>query len=144
MRRITEALLDANGDPVVINGRPDFQDHDFGVTSAKKFPPYVFSVSKNAALIHKVVSVEMRWYAPNYHNLVRLKRPRMIANTACGEFRFLSGDKTRTCLVPAPDALLCGRCHGEVATFGKKGKATQLGITRQQANVKLGCVVKGY
>lgn len=38
----------------------------------------------------------------------------------------------------------CGRCLGEPATFGKRGPARKHGITRQEAHVKLGCVVKGY
>jgi hypothetical protein len=53
-------------------------------------------------------------------------------------------ERTRTCTIPEPDALLCGRCHGEPATFGKHGKATKAGVKRADAHVKLGCLVNGY
>ena len=128
----------------VIDGRPDFYNFGFGMTLAKKFPPYVFSVGMNAGLVHKVVRVELHWWVPirSGHQLGRLNRPRMIAHLACGEFRFLKAKYTRTCLIPNPEALLCGRCHGEPATFGKHGKAR--GMPRSEAHVKLGCVVQGY
>ena len=133
-------------DQNVIYGRPDFANHGFGVTLAKKFPPYVFSIGANACLVHKVKRVEIRWWQVAGHGekLVKLTKPRMIAILACGEFRFLASDRTRTCMVPNPDAILCGRCHGELAPFGKHGTARKAGITVQQAHVKLGCVVKGY
>lgn len=128
----------------VIDGRPDFHNCGFGVTLAKTFPPYVFSVGANAGLVHKVVRVELRWWVPirSGHQLGRLNAPRMTAHLACGEIRFLKSNKTRTCLIPNPRALLCGRCHGEPATFGKHGVAR--GMKRAEAHVRLGCVVKGY
>ncbi len=145
--RMPDVYADVSRPENVIHGRPDFGNHGFGVTLAKTFPPYVFSVGANAGLVHKIVRVEIRWWVPGGHHgecLVKLQRPRMIAQLACGDFRFLQGSRSRTCLLPDPEALLCGRCHGEPATFGKHGEAIKKGISRQQANVKLGCVVKGY
>jgi hypothetical protein len=130
----------------VVNGRPDLADLMFGVTHAKKFPPYVFSVRGPAALVHKIASVELRWYrvCNHGHALMKLNRPTMIAKLVCGGSRFLIGEATRTCHIPKPDAVLCGRCHGELASFGKNGPAIKAGITREVAKVKLGCVVNGY
>ena len=134
----------------VIHGRPDFnRSHRFGVTEAKKYPPFVFSVRGASCLVHKVVSVEMHWYRVGTINhggdcLVKMKRPVMFAQTACSVSFRLEGSRTRTCHIPNPDALLCGRCHGDVATFGKNGAGTKAGIKRQEAHVKLGCVVMGY
>jgi hypothetical protein len=130
----------------IIHGRPDFRDHDFGVTYAKKFPPFVFSIRGNSALIHKVDAVRMRWYEVGGRGeyLYRLDQPRLTAVTVCGMYKRLSGESSRTCMLPNPNALLCGRCHGEVPTFSKHGAATKAGITRTAAHVKLGCVVEGY
>ncbi len=130
----------------VIHGRPDFADHSFGVTEAKTHPPYVFGVRGLSCLVHKVAYVECHWYrvARGGHALARLKRPVMIATTTCQQSWRLQPDSCRTCYIPSPDALLCGRCHGEQATFGKRGASRKTGITRQEAHVKLGCVVKGY
>jgi hypothetical protein len=109
-------------------------------------PPYVFSVVANAALVHKVAAVEIHWWmvVRSGHALARRKKPKLIAHLVCGGQRFLRPEKSRTCLVPAPDAVLCGRCHGDVASFGKNGAAIKAGITRHDAYLKLGCVVKGY
>jgi hypothetical protein len=133
-------------DPYVIHGRPDFRDPDFGITYAKKFPPYVFSIRGASALIHRVRRVRLRWWEVAGHGekLVKQNKPRMTAECMCGQFFSLQGSRSRTCHVPAPDALLCGRCHGEGPVFSKDGWATREGITRHEAHVKLGCVVKGY
>ncbi len=130
----------------VIEGRPDFQNHEFGVTYAKKFPLYIFSVRGPAAVVHKIAAVRLKWYRVGDRGecLIRLKQPTMTATLVCGGFRFLVGEATRTCHIPKPDAVLCGRCHGEVASFGKNGAAIKAGITREVAKVKLGCMVKGY
>lgn len=133
---------------IVIKGRPDFANRSFGITRAKKFPPYVYSSNRMGSLVHKIHHVDLWWWTPDPRNggsdLVRLKRPRMLAHTACGNVRFLTSDRARTCIVPKPDAILCGRCHGDVHTFGKDGWATKAGITRTAANAKLGCIVQGY
>lgn len=139
------------GDPmysdVIIEGRPDFGNFHFGVTVATSHPPYVFGVKNGSALVHKIAKVELHWYAivgPNGGQLVRVNKPLMIATIVCGGSRFLTATRSRTCMVPAPDALLCGRCHGEPASFGPDGTARRLGISRIEAGVKLGCVVNGY
>lgn len=115
-------------------------------TIAKRHPNYVYSVSKNACLMHKVDHVELYWYAyvKGGRKVARLKTPGSVAITVCGVSKFLRAEKTRTCTIPLPDSILCGRCHGEVPTFGKFGSATKLGLTRKEAAVKLGCKVAGY
>lgn len=126
--------------------RRSVDDRTFGVSTTRRHPAYVYSVNKNAALIHKVREVEIHWYAliGGGSQMGRLKQPAMIAHTVCGNSKALTPERTRTCHIPAPDALLCGRCHGEPATFGKHGAATKAGVKRRDANVKLGCVVNGY
>lgn len=130
---------------IVVRGRPDFYNRDFGRTEAKKFPPYVYSTDGTGCLVHKIARVELYWYrvggVGDY--LVRLNEPRMTAYTVCGAMRYLTPRASRTCVVPDPDAILCGRCHGDVATFGKYGPALKAGITRREAHTKLGCVVEG-
>jgi hypothetical protein len=131
----------------VVRGRPDFQNHGFGVTLAKRYPPYVFSIRGVSCLVHKVARVELQWYRVGKSGgscLVRMKRPVQIAHTVCGFTTWLMGDTSRTCHIPNPDAVLCGRCHGELPSFGKHGAATKAGLKRQVAHVRLGCVVKGY
>jgi hypothetical protein len=130
-----------------IRGRPDFSDRRFGITEAKKYPPYVFGIRGVSCLVHKVLCVELHWWrcgGSRGEFLVKLKRPVMIAQTNCQQHFRLDPDIARTCRVPNPDALLCGRCHGEGATFGKRGPSKKEGLTRQEAHVKLGCVVQGY
>ena len=134
--------------PTVIDGRPDLQGGAggrYGITVAKKFPPYVFS-TRGGSLVHKVAYVELWWWdvGRNGHTLVRRVSPRMHAHTVCGMTFFLRATRNRTCQVPSPEALLCGRCHGEPATFGPYGEGTRDGWTRKSASVKLGCVVNGY
>lgn len=133
-------------DPYVIHGRPDFANPEFGITRAKKHAPYVFSIRGLSCLVHKVAYVEIRWfnYGPGGHTLIRTDTPKMIANTVCGYHFFLEAKRSRTCQIPDPAAVLCGRCHGEVATFGKDGPAQQAGISKQAAHIALGCAVKGY
>jgi hypothetical protein len=130
----------------VLHDRRDFYDRGFGVMTATKHPPFVFSTRGASGLIHKVSRVTMHWWriGRGGHALVKLKRPVMIAETNCTMSFRLEGEKARTCWIPNPDALLCGRCHGDVATFGKHGAATKAGIRRTEAHVKLGCVVTGY
>lgn len=110
-----------------------------------KHPPYVFSIRGVSCLVHKVASAEVCWWRliDGGRRMVRLKRPAIIAHTVCSQTFPLLPDCSRTCYVPASDAVLCGRCHGEVATFGGKRKRAN-GLTKQEAHVKLGCIVKAY
>lgn len=130
----------------VIADRPDFHNWGFGITEAKSFPPFVFSTRGTSCLIHGIQGVELHWYriGDRGGTLVKQKRPMMIARTHCSQFFRLEGNHTRTCKLPDPKALICGRCNGETATFGRHGWATKAGIKRSEAHVKLGCVVKGY
>lgn len=126
--------------------RDSVDDRTFGVTKTRRHPAYVYSINGNGCLMHKVYEVEIQWYAllGNGSRMGRLKQPAMIAQTVCGMSKALTPDRSRTCAVPEPDAVLCGRCHGDVATFGKNGAATKAGMKRAEAHVKLGCVVNGY
>lgn len=135
----------------VIDGRPDLERGrgcSFGVTFAKRFPPYVYSTTRMGALVHRVLEVELHWYVPDYHRLIRRVSPLVIVRTHCDQVSFPKGRGTRkpsnasTCVVPSPDALMCGRCHGRPATFGWDGEATKLGITRKEANARLGCLTE--
>jgi hypothetical protein len=130
-----------------INGRPDFHAPGWGVTLAKKHPPFVFGIRGVSCLVHEVLRVELHWWRVAGHHgeiLVKLKRPVMIATTRCAQSFRLEPEISRTCQSPNPDALLCGRCQAKRATFPKRGPARDSGLTRQEAHVKLGCVVKGY
>lgn len=125
--------------------RDSVNERTFGKTTTRRHPAYVYSINKNATLMHKVRDVEIQFYAfLGMNKLGRLKQPAMIAHTVCGCSRPLTPDRTRTCHIPFPDAVLCGRCHGEPASFGKHGDATKAGIKKAVAHVKLGCVVNGY
>jgi hypothetical protein len=132
-------------DVPIVEGRPDFANTRFGVTRAKKHPAYVFSTTVNSSLIHKIAHVDLHWYevVHNGHALARRKEPFMIAHTVCGQTKFLNRQRSKTCEIPAPDAILCGRCHGEPATFGPDGAGTKAGITRHTGFLKLGCAVQG-
>jgi hypothetical protein len=126
--------------------RDSVNERTFGVSTSKRHPAYVYSINGNACLMHKVRDVQIQWYAlvAGGSMMSRLKQPAMIAHTVCGTSKMLTPDRSRTCHIPEPGALLCGRCHGEPATFGKHGKATKERIERRVAHVALGCVVNGY
>lgn len=126
--------------------RDSVNDRTFGVTQSKRHPAYVYSINGNATLMHKVASVTIQWYAyvGSGSMLGRLKQPAMIAQTICGMSKSLTPERSRTCAVPLPDSVLCGRCHGEEPTFKGHRKTTTSGVTKQEAHVRLGCVVAGY
>lgn len=116
-----------------------------GRTFAKTFPPYVFS--RRGALLHKLVEVELHWYQPvsNAPN-ARLEKPKALGRTACGMTFFLAygGDTKKrahgqTCVLPKPDAVLCGRCNGDQPTF-RRGPNRTPAVTWRDAKAKLGCV----
>lgn len=132
-------------DTAEIVDRDSVNDRTFGVTTAKRHPAYVYSINKNAALMHKVREVTIHHYAyVGMSKMGRLKQPAMIAQAVCGVSRALLPTRSRTCHVPLPGAVLCGRCHGEGPRFGKRGTLTKAGVTRAEAHVKLGCLVAGY
>ncbi len=132
--------------PVLDEAAPIIDRHavnerTFGVQQSKRHPAYVYSINKNACLMHRIIRVEVQFYAfVSIGKIGRLKQPAMIAHTACGASRPLTPDRSRTCHVPLPGAVLCGRCHGQGPTFRRSGQSQQ----RREAAVKLGCVVAGY
>jgi hypothetical protein len=139
-----------NGDDENVEAIPerlDFIDPAFGVTRAKSHPPFVFGIRGVSCLVHRVAYVDLHWWrigGPGGSSLVKLKKPLAIATCVCAQHFRLESDICRTCRLPDPKALLCGRCHGEIPPFGRHGAATKAGITRQEAHVKLGCAVQGY
>jgi hypothetical protein len=127
---------------VVIEGRPDFVDHDFGKTYAKIFPRYVYSTNHQGCLIHTVKEVELWWWQPRMDKMIRLRNPRMIAHTVCGMSKFIqTGGRIRAsfCAVPKPDAVLCKKCLGEAtSTFSRRDPKWR--EATMAARVKLGCI----
>lgn len=142
--RLERECDDENVPP--IEGRPDFHVPRFGVTYAKAHPPFVYGTRHGACLVHKVRHVELHWYRVlRMDALQRLKRPVAIAQTMCAQSFRLQSDTCRTCRVPDPAALLCGRCHGEGPRFSraKRSKDRRTGLTRREARALLGCVAEG-
>ena len=123
--------------------RSSVNERLFGVTTAKRHPTYVFGVNKNSCLMHKIANVEIQHYAliADGSKMGRLKQPAMIAHTRCGYSFALTPERSRTCAVPLPDAVLCGRCHGQLPTFRRSVASKDAKVA---ARVKLGCEVAGY
>lgn len=117
------------------DGLPPF----YGWTTATRFPPYVYSTGPNASLVHKVRSVDLCWVEYEMNYLLRFPSPvRAVAHTMCAQQFQLN--RAHTCAVPKPDAVRCGRCHGDAPTYGKgRGLIAQKRANRQ----KLGCVMEG-
>jgi hypothetical protein len=132
-------VLDESADVV---DRNSVNERTFGVTTARRHPAYVYGAGRNACLMHKIARVTIQHYAiVDMDKLGRLKRPAMSAITACGYHFALESDRSRTCTVPLPGAVLCGRCHGGPATFRRSVAST---AAKHAARVKLGCEVAGY
>ncbi len=130
-------------DGATLIDRDAVNERTFGKTVARRHPAYVYSTSRQAALMHRVDRVEIHHYAiVGMSKIGRLKVPAMIAITVCGGIHKLRGTRSRTCTVPLPGAVLCGRCHGQAATFGKGGALE--GQKRTQFGPRLGCEVAGY
>ena len=126
--------------PIYTEGRPDFPGWKrFGITKAKHFPPYVYSANKMGLLIHKIADVDLYWWEPcdGGERLVRRTAPKMIAHTICNQSKYLKPGKAHTCAIPRPDAILCGRCHGETPTFARNKPAK---VSKQYARDHLGCI----
>ena len=127
---------------VTIPGRPDFTDHEFGITYAKKFSPYVYSTGHNGMLIHKVAYVSLRWWKGSCDRMVRLRNPQMVAETVCGMAKFIQTGKRMAasmCAIPKPDAVMCKRCMGEaLSTFPRRDPTSK--ERARLAKVKLGCI----
>lgn len=109
-------------------------------TRAKKHPKYVHGRIGMAMLLHKIDYVEIRWYDYGWHEFIRLKHPSLVARSVCGNYYHLRAGRAGTCELPAPDAVLCGMCHG-TGRIWSRGKIPT--VTKRQAKDRLGCVVQG-
>jgi hypothetical protein len=125
-----------------IPGRPDHGRGNWDKPSftliAKKHMPYAHSTSRNACLIHKVAVVRIHWYSGHYSYMRRLESPSVYAETVCGQTVFINNGKKsgKMCEIPDPNAVLCGRCHGELPTFSRRRIVR---IKKQWAKDHLGC-----
>jgi hypothetical protein len=135
--------------PDIIEGRPDLDWYRSnrktpqpGITKAKTFPKYVHGRIGMAMLLHKIDHVDLWWYETDNtgSNLVRLQSPRMIAHTVCGNSWSIDGTRAKTCQLPNPETVLCGRCEGTGTIWGR-GKTPK--VTKRQAKDRLGCIVEG-
>jgi hypothetical protein len=120
--------------------RPDVWTRIPEPTRAKKFPRYVHGKVGMAMLLHKIEYVNLKWYGYGRHEFVRLKSPSLIAHTVCGAIFHLAPGRAGVCELPAPDAVLCGRCHGTGTIWGHGKTPT---VTKRYAKDHLGCVVQG-
>jgi hypothetical protein len=133
---------------VVIPGRPDLawyssrQGKQPFMSRAKKFPKYVHGVCGNSALIHTIAYVNLRWYRLDSggNNLILVNEPIMRATCICGTSFRLSAKSGVTCEIPKPDAVMCGRCNGQMPPFSKRNP-NRLDI--KAAKKALGCIVEG-
>jgi hypothetical protein len=98
--------------------------------------PYIHSTSRNACLIHKVGAMWAQWYEGHYSYMRRLEHPNLGIETVCGQCLFLTRGRSKMCKIPDPNAILCGRCYGELPTFSHKRIAR---IKKQWAKDHLGC-----
>ncbi len=112
----------------------------FSVGRVKKHPKYVHGKIGMAVLLHKIDHVEARWWDYDYNYLLRLQSPILTAHTICGMSWRISSDKSRICEIPKPDAVLCGRCHGQPRNF-PRGETPK--IPRALAKIRLGCISEG-
>ena len=128
-------------------GRPDFADHEWGVTYAKDYPTFVYSLGRNGQLIHRVSLVSIRWWRGSYDRMIRLRKPRIIAETVCGMSKFIQTESSKNrmrasfCEIPKPDAVICRRCMGEaLSTFPRKDPNSK--ERQKMAKIALGCVTR--
>jgi hypothetical protein len=135
----------------IIWGRPDLEWYRSRrttpqpmVTEAKRFPKYVHGRVGFAALLHKIVAVKLTWYdfGDDGNFLVRINKPHMYAECACGAHFSLDGKRGASCELPAPDAVLCGRCEG-IGPIRPKNRQVEGRPTKKEAKVRLGCVARG-
>lgn len=125
-----------------IMGRPDHNcvlplAEQFWHKRAKSSLPYVHSIGANSCLIHKVAYVDIHWYSGHYSYMQRLDKPFVLVHTVCQFSVSLTGRMAgKVCELPDPNAILCGRCHGELPTFSPQRK---IKIKKQWAKDHLGC-----
>lgn len=139
----------------VITGRPDFRDHRFGETIAKRHAEYVYS-KLGGQLAHKIRQVRLRWWVSHWDRMLRLVTPHVLIDTVCGlTFTGKNSDgkqRAAICVLPKEGAVLCGRCHGTGSVFGDKAGVVltygqlepnpPLTVTRKEAKARIGCTVE--
>lgn len=116
---------------------------DRGTTVLKRHPEFVHGRKYMSCLIHRVARVEARWYTCHLSSGQRLDRlvsPILIAETICG-MSFRVGEGGTLCEIPAGESIHCGKCNGQVATFGKHSTKA---VSRRTARKKLGCIMAGF
>jgi len=125
----------------IIKGRPDLTNHAFGITKAKKFPPYVYSTNTSASLIHRVRYVELRWYEVFTRDSLKwLNNPNIMVITKCSQQYYLKSRKGKgfqMCEIPDANAVMCGSCSENKPTFKKGVESSK---ARKIAHTRLGCV----
>lgn len=140
-----------HGKDNVIWGRPDLDWYRSDrstpqpmITRAKRFPKYAYGRIGFAMLIHKIAYVDLRWYEVGSGGgfLYRINKPHMTAHCNCGEMVYIDSTKGNVCEIPAPDAVLCGRCHGEGPVW-PKNRQVEGKPTKKEAKVRIGCVARG-
>lgn len=127
-------------DDKLLDRAPFDADAQRGITLATRYPAFMYATRGCSCVVHKIARIELDWYVlVSMTHVRRLRQPNATVWTVCGNFFPLSWRTARTCRLPSPDAIRCGRCHGEVAPFGKDGWARKAGLPRQVAHVRLGC-----
>lgn len=118
---------------------PRWGAEENSVTYAKRIPKYVHGARGNAALLHRVLRVRLRWWTcgPNGNYLVRLQSPRLLAECVCGMTFRISDTSAKVCESPKTDAVLCGRCHGRGRNFPRNHEHE---VPMSLAKIRLGCV----
>ena len=116
-----------------------------GVTKLTRFPPYVFGTAGTATLVHKVEHAEIHW--SDIDGKIQNKPLIVSAKTVCGYSFLIEHHRSKRkraefCVLPNPDAVLCGRCHGTGVTFKERNKGPN-GITIREAHQRLGCISEG-
>jgi hypothetical protein len=91
---------------------------------ATRFPPYVFSTSGNAKLVHLVANLQLWWDWRDDTGCYQTS-PRLIADTLCGQS--FHGGSAQLCHEPNPAAMQCGRCQGLPPPFGRFSAARTAG-----------------
>jgi hypothetical protein len=114
-------------------GGKEEREHDY----AKTFLPYVYSTSRNAALVHRVLRVQVRWWDCAMTHMLRRQSPILIVECACGMFFRINGAKAKMCEIPKPDAVLCGACNGKGRNFPRRRPAD---IPLSLAKIRIGCI----
>ncbi len=109
---LEEYALPAEFRPGVdIDGRPDWADFSFGWTKAKKFKKFIHTNGREDFIVHRVRTVDLRWYEGRFNWLQRLASPNMYAKTFCGYTFFLWPSISGVMCNKRPEGReFCGKC----------------------------------